>query len=208
MKDICLHWNTLGKALYLNFTKTNLIMKKVFSICIVACAIMACNTTTNEKETGSTTANTTSDANATYAYPVSYSANFEMGDVTKAQKIAQIWKDFDDNNLKAQKDLFADSVNITFPGMEFNGTRDSMMAMTQQYRDGMASVKSSIDAIMCNKSTDKGRDGEWVSVWGNEVFAFKDGKTDSARLHEVWHFNKDGKIDYMSQFRLEYPKGK
>ena len=183
-------------------------MKKVFSICIIACAIISCNTAENEKAADVTTSTNTADANVTYAYPARYSSNFEMGDVSKAQKIAQMWKDFDDNNLKAQSNLFADTIRMFFPGMAFNGTKDSMMAMTQQYRDGMSNVKSSIDAIMANKSTDKGKDGDWVSVWGSEVFTSKNGNTDSARIHEVWHFDKEGKIDYMSQFRQEYPKGK
>jgi hypothetical protein len=179
-------------------------MKKILIVGLFS-ALVSCNDAGTE--TNSNASTVAAPADVTYAYPIAYSSKFEMGDPKKAQQVAQLWKDFDDNKLSNQKNLFADSVEMNFPGAQMNGTRDSMFAETQRYRDQLTSVRSTIDAIMTTKSIDKDKDGNWVCVWGSEVVT-KEGKVDSARLHELWHFNKDGKIDYMSQFRQPYPTAK
>jgi hypothetical protein len=177
-------------------------MKKILFIAAAA-AFASCNNGTATNEHKDSTKAATADV--TYAYPINYSAKFEMGDPAKAQKVTELWKDFDDNKLNNQKNTFADSVEMYFSGMEMKGPKDSMFAGTQAYRDQFSSVKSSIDAVMSTKSIDKDKEGgDWVSVWGSEIKVSKAGKTDSSRLHEIWHFDKNGKVDYMSQYRQEY----
>jgi hypothetical protein len=180
-------------------------MRKLLTVVSIA-ALAACNNAGTETATNASTV--TKPAEVTYAYPVNYSSNFEMGDPKKGQMVAELWKDFDNNTLNNQKALFADSVTMHFDGSEMIGTRDMMFSETQKYRDQLASVKSQIDAIMTTKATDKDKDGNWVCVWGSEIITDKAGKIDSSRLQEIWHFNKDSKIDYMSQFRQHYPKAK
>jgi len=51
-------------------------------------------------------------------------------------------------------------------------------------------------------STDKGDD--MVCIWGNEVNTFPDGKDDTRELHEVWWFNKAGKIGMMRQWVAKF----
>jgi tyrosine-protein phosphatase YwqE len=86
---------------------------------------------------------------------------------------------------------------MVFPGMVFSGTRDSMVAMTHKYRGYYQAVTSKVEAVMSVRSKDQNQD--WALIWGSEITTTKDGKVDSAHIHEAWHFNKDGKVAYMSQ---------
>jgi hypothetical protein len=66
-----------------------------------------------------------------------------------------------------------------------------------------SAVSSRVDAVFPTKSTDKGEN--WVCVWGMETHTMN-GKTDSTNLHEVWRFNKDGKVDLMMQYERSATK--
>ena len=138
-----------------------------------------------------------------FASPIGYSSKFEMGNSKYSEMVAQLWKDFDDNKLDANASYFADSIVMDLPNWRFNGTRDSLLAVTKQYRNDLEGVKSSIDAIMSVKSTDVGDD--WVLIWGREYIT-KGEKIDSSGVHEAWRFNKSGKIDWVMQFRQAYPE--
>src|SRR6266496_4125774 len=133
-------------------------MKKliiVFSIVILtACS----NQKTESMKSGadSTAASTTAMADVTYPYPVNYSSKFEMADPKYAQTILTLWKDWDNGNLSAHKEMFADSVEMYFSdGSTMHNVRDSVIAGAQTFRNTMASAVSSVDAVMSVKSTDK-----------------------------------------------------
>lgn len=181
-------------------------MKKLTAFFLMA-ALASCNTGDDKTNAGDTTAGATPNkAAVSYAYPIRYSANFEMGDPAKGQKITELWKDFDNNTLDNQTSSFADTVTMEMPGMMFTGTRDTVMKMTKEYRGTIKSMKSAVDVVMTTKAPDVDKDGSWVSIWGSEVVVNNNGTTDSSKLHENWHFNKDGKIDYIMQYRMQYPK--
>ncbi len=57
---------------------------------------LSCNNGTATNEQKDSSAKTT---NVSYAYPIDYSANFEIADPKLAQKVTELWKDFDNNNL-------------------------------------------------------------------------------------------------------------
>ncbi|MDB5111225.1 MAG: nuclear transport factor 2 family protein, partial [Mucilaginibacter sp.] len=58
--------------------------------------------------------------------------------------------------------------------------------------------KVTVDAWLSVKSTDKNQNV--VCVWGTEEYTDKNGKQVKSRTHEVWMFNKDGKVDLMLQY--------
>lgn len=188
--------------LHLAPTKTKE-MKKIILFAAIAIFTSCKNDESTTASTKDPKSESSTNTSASYPYPISYSADFEMSDPKRAQQVAELWKDFDNNTLSKQKDAFADSIVMYFSGMRFSGTRDSMMAMTQTYRDRYSKVESKIAAIMSTHAKDK--DEDWVAVWGSEILTDKNGKIDSSALHEIWRFNKDGKINYLSQFRQEYP---
>ena len=172
-------------------------MKKLMFVFIASLVIVACRTA-DDKTAGNDSTKSASNESVTYVSPIAYSSDFEMGNSKQAQTVVSLWKDFDENNLKNGIASFADSIRMDFPGMTMAGTRDSVMATTQGYRDGFTKISSTVDVVLPLRSKDKNED--WVGIWGMETKTDKAGKTDSIRIHEIWRFNKDGKIDYMAQF--------
>jgi hypothetical protein len=140
-------------------------------------------------------------------YPVSYSSSFAMGDSKNAESLLTLWKDWDNGDLSAHKDIFADSVEMHLSdGSMIHSVRDSVIASGQNFRNTIAKAVSSVDAITALKSTDKNEN--WALIWGKEIDTDKKGKIDSFYLHEVWRFNKDGKADLVFQYRQNSPRAK
>lgn len=133
-------------------------------------------------------------------YAIGYSSKFVMDDPKNAESLLTLWKDWDNGDLSVHKDLFADSMSMTFAdGSMMHASRDSALAAAQKMRNNFASAVSSVDAIMAVKSTDKNEN--WAIIWGKEVDTDKKGKVDSTYLQETWRFNKDGKTDLMFQYK-------
>ncbi len=174
-------------------------MKKFLPF-IVLLVFVSCNSGTSSTSADSSSVSNTdkSKKEVSYPYPIGYSTQFEMGDPEKSKTILDLWKDFDNNTLDHAASSFADTVTMMLSGMETHTSRDSTIASTKAYRGSLGSVTSKVDVVMSVKSTDKNED--WVLVWGTEIHKSKKNITDSVYLHEIWRFNKDGKVDYMEQF--------
>jgi len=133
-------------------------------------------------------------------YPVSYSSQFVAGDPKNAESVLTLWKDWEAGDLSVHKNLFADSVSLTFAdGSILQGSRDSILAASQRFRSTLSSSVSTVDAVMAVKSTDKNEN--WALIWGKEINTNKKGKVDSTYLQETWGFNKDGQVIIMFQYR-------
>jgi len=168
--------------------------------------LAACNSSTDGEKMGSmsptsdkdSAAGTTAD-NMSYPYTASYSSKFEIGDAKNAQTILNLWKAWDNGDLASMKDVFADTVEMHMAsGDVMRASRDSILAVSQKYRDNYSKVESTVDAFMPLKSIDKNE--QWVSVWGKEVTTNKKGKIDSSYLQETWRINNNGKVDLMFQY--------
>jgi hypothetical protein len=171
-------------------------MKKIFVIASFS-LFAACSS--DKKEPAKTGGETTMAAIKS-PYEISYSSQFAMDEPKNAESLLTLWKDWDNGNLSAHKDLFADSVELHFSdGSMMHASRDSVLASAQSYRDNFTSSVDKVDAIMAVKSTDKNEN--WALIWGMEKNTYKDGHVDSSYLQETWRFNKDGKADLMYQFR-------
>jgi hypothetical protein len=135
--------------------------------------------------------------NLAYPYTATYSSNFIMGNPANAKMVLDLWKDWDDNAFD-RHDYFADTLVMYMPDGSFTKGKAANMEAAKKYRGGMTSAKSTIDAWMPLRSTDRNQD--WVAVWGTETDTWADGKTETKEIHEIWRINKDGKIDLMRQF--------
>ena len=167
---------------------------------IVLAVIVSCN---SGMPVTSTDSNAVSKTDAgkkevSYPYTINYSSQFEYADPEKGKTVLDAWKDFDNNTLDQSKDKFADTVEMQFPGMKLRASRDSFFVVTKSYRNLYHSVKASVDVVMSTRSTDKKAD--WVLVWGREIKTDKKNVTDTTEVHEVWGFNKEGKIISLEQF--------
>jgi len=174
-------------------------MKKFFVLASVA-MFAACNSNEPAKTDAMKSGTDSSVQNINSSYEIRYSSKFAMGDPKNAENLLTLWKDWDNGNLSAHKDIFADSVEMHFSdGSIMHTGRDSAIAAAQNFRNTFASSVSTVEAITAVKSTDKNEN--WALIWGKEVDKDKIGKVDSFYLQETWRFNKDGKADLFFQYR-------
>ena len=179
-------------------------MKKVLVLTSLA-MLAACNS--NEpakvdsmKSSSDSTSSMTTMRDINSPYAIGYSSKFVMDDPKNAESLLTLWKDWDNGDLSAHKDMIADSMTLYFAdGSMMHSSRDSAIAGAQKFRNSFATSVSSVDAIMAVKSTDKNE--HWALIWGRERDTNKKGKVDSFDLQETWRFNNDGKADLMLQFR-------
>ena len=132
-----------------------------------------------------------------YPYKANYSSKFAMGNPAHAKMILDLWKDWDDNAFD-RHDYMADTLVMLFPDGTMAKGKQEALEGAKKYRGGMTSAKSTIDAWVPLRITDKNED--WVAVWGSETDTWADGKTETRDIHEIWRINKDGKVDFMKQF--------
>ena len=138
---------------------------------------------------------------AQQTYKATYSSSFQMGKAALAQKVLDLWKDYDDNQFD-RHDYMHDTVVMSFPdGTVTKGKKENMDA-AKKFRGGFTTVKSTIHAIVPLRSTDRNED--IVCVWGHEENTLADGKVEGRDLHEVWWFNKDGKVVRMRQWNAGF----
>jgi len=177
-------------------------MKKILAIASLA-MLAACNSPESAKtdDAMKTSADSTAQVpDITSPYKIGYSSKFVIDDPNNAETLLTLWKDWDNGNLGAHKEIFADSVEMHFAdGSMMHSTRDSIIAAAQNYRNSFATAVSSVDAVMAVKSTDK--DENWALIWGKEIDTDKKGKIDSFYLQETWRFNKAGKANLFFQYK-------
>lgn len=141
----------------------------------------------------------------TYPYTADYSSDFEMGDPKNAQTLLALYKDWDNNTLNNSKSAFADyDTMYSADGNMFAGPRDSFFIMANKVRGQMGTVVDSVHAWVPLRTKDKNE--QWVAIWTREISTNPKGVKKSKELHEVWRFNKDGKIDLVYQYEQMPPK--
>ena len=131
------------------------------------------------------------------AYKATFSSNFKMGNQKYANKILELWKDWD-NNVFTKSDYFADTITAYFPDGTMVKGKEAFIESGKKYRGGFTTVKSIVHAWAPLYSEDKKTDA--VCIWGEEADTTPDGKITTTSLHEVWFFNKDGKISTFRQW--------
>lgn len=130
-------------------------------------------------------------------YKATYSSNFSMGKQAQASMILDLWKDWDDNAFD-RHDYFADTITMHFADGTTTKGKAANMEAAKKYRGMMTKVNSVIHAWLPLRSNDRNED--LVCVWGQEENTFADGRVEKRSLHEVWWFNKDGKISGLRQW--------
>ena len=104
--------------------------------------------------------------------------NISIGNMMYAQKVMQVWKDYDNNTMDNIADMMADDIVATFPDGSMVKGKENFAKMIKDYRNGFSSVSSKIMACTTLKTPD-------------------DPMT--THLNEVWFFNKQGKVAMFHQ---------
>lgn len=133
-----------------------------------------------------------------YPYTAEYSSQFEMGNPEYSKMILDLWKDWDNNQLELHQDYISDTVVHQAPNGEVTQGKEKFLAAGKEYRNRFSNVKSSLEVWIPLRSVDK--DQDWVAVWGREEDTDHEGKVTTTMLHEIWGFNKDGKIVFFRQY--------
>ena len=124
--------------------------------------------------------------------------NISIGNMMYAQKVMQVWKDYDNNTMDNIADMMADDIVATFPDGSMVKGKENFAKMIKDYRNGFSSVSSKIMACTTLKTPDD-PEHEVVTIWGEETDTNKDGTTMTTHLNEVWFFNKQGKVAMFHQ---------
>lgn len=132
------------------------------------------------------------------------STQFAIGNPAHATKIQELWQDYDDNAFPRHAHYYSDDFMATLSDGQVIRGRDSAMMMVTQYRSGLTNVKSTIDAVVPLKRTDKNED--LVAIWGTETATDNQGRTFTTAIHELWSFDKDGKVKSIRQYTAQLPK--
>src|SRR4051812_3362415 len=139
-----------------------------------------------------------SDSGIYYPYSPIYSGGFKTGNYKYLKIVTEIWKEFENGDITRKASDFADSVTIVYPDRILNGKTDSILRAVKKTRDKYLSVQSFIYSWMPARAKD--HDDDWVFIWGRQELTDKGGKMKTAEVHEIWQFNKKGKIIQMQQY--------
>jgi len=134
------------------------------------------------------------------AYEAEYSSKFSIADETYSALVLDLWKDFEENDFERNKDYFAEDLVIALSNGEILNGRDLIINQTKEYRKSIKNYKPTLVSYISLRSDDK--DENWVAVWGEDSFTDEQGITVKTDIHEIWRFNKDGKIDFMKQYAV------
>jgi hypothetical protein len=182
-------------------------MRKIYLFAAIA-FLVACTSGADKSKTEAMTASDSDSAkqeSLTYPFTPDYSSNFEIGDAKNAQTLLQLYQNWDNNTLDNSKSSFAEIDTMYFSdGSMFAGSRDSLFAVANRMRGQMGSVVDSVHAWVPLRSKDKKED--WVLIWTREISTDLKGKKTAKELHEVWRFDKNGKINLVYQYEQHPPK--
>jgi hypothetical protein len=174
-------------------------MKKLFSISILSIFICSCNSGTGSESGSTSTAVSPAKDTLTYAFKATYSSDITVpGDPLIAQKVLQVWKMFETNQVDSMKPYFADSVTYEDAGgMRYHGPTAGLLAFAKQDISGLDSMRFDISAWQSAHVNDKNDD--WVNIWSTERRYPKKGNPDTVLMQENWEV-KGGKVIYFNQF--------
>ena len=142
------------------------------------------------------------DSPVYYPYTAIKSNSFEKGNEHYAKNVLDIWRQYETGKLITIEKFFSERVRLILPDKIFEGSRDSIITLYQKRRDGFSDMQCFVYSWMPVLTVDTKQD--IVFVWGLYVGTRKNGDRDYAQVHEIWRFDKKGKITEMEQF-LTHP---
>src|SRR5947209_2262073 len=123
-------------------------MKKILVLSASAFFILSCANNADKAATGTDTtkvAAISTTETVQYPYQATYSSQMETGDPKNAKMVLDIYKDYDNGNLSAHKDYFADSLTFDLSnGARVSGPRDSVLSMAQKERNNLKGIEDHI----------------------------------------------------------------
>jgi len=182
-------------------------MKQALLSFCVAAALFACNSSDNKTASETKPGETKVAAMSTkdLAYPVKDWPDWQPGNMENLKTGLQALKDFENGNVEACMNAFADSIKLAFDGMEGTFTKDSVLKMFSADRKSLKAMQIAMD----DYETVKSKDGkqEYVSMWYKQKWQDQKDKWDSVICMDDMKF-VNGKIVSIDEKRRTFPKKK
>jgi ketosteroid isomerase-like protein len=172
-------------------------MKNYFGL-LILCFVIACNSSTEKKETAAAPAAEKKAVDLPYkaAYAADWTQDVSDEDL---KMVLQSYKDWEDNNKAGLRSAFGDSVMVDMAdGTHLNTKTDDIVKTFFTYRDSLTSSKIRMQSWAKLYSPEK-KDG-YVVTWYDQYDTFKSGKIDSATYHDINQV-KNGKITWYAQYK-------
>ncbi len=144
-------------------------------------------------------------AAVTYAYTPKEMPNWEMGSPEHIAIALNALKSYETGNLEEFRALCSDSVTLVDDGLDFHGTKDSLVNMLKKDRENYSSI--SIEMSDWESVHGKENKEDWVSLWYKAKWTGKDGKSDSAFYMDDLRI-VNGKIRMIDTKKRRYPAKK
>lgn len=141
---------------------------------------------------------------AAMPYKAAMSADWVPGNAQFTQMVLMAWKGYDANRWEGADAMFADNVTADMADGTVVKGRDNFLAAIKAYRGSFSAASTSLEAVTSLKSADNKYDV--VCIWGTETDTKADGTIQKVDLHEVWMFNKEGKVSFFKQYTAQAPK--
>jgi hypothetical protein len=142
------------------------------------------------------------DSGIYYPYSPIYSNGYKTGSYKNLKIVTDVWKQFENGDITKSAGSFADDITVVYPDQVISGKKDTVLAQLKKLRDNFPTVQSFIYSWMPAKARD--HDEDWVFIWGRQELTDKEGKLKSIEVHEIWQFNKEGKIIFMQQYHTRH----
>jgi hypothetical protein len=168
---------------------------KRFAIFILFILILSCHSTKNDDEG---IEKNSSGKPIYFPYAPRYENGFEAGRSEYIKVVLDIWKEYETGDVRKKSKSFADSVTFIFRDEEYKGKKDSVLSKYKKRRDNYSYVQNHIDSWMPAYAKD--HDDYWVFLWGRQDCTDKEGGFKALQVHEIWRFNKEGKINFMQEY--------
>ena len=139
------------------------------------------------------------DSTVYFPYVPVNSNSYEKGRDLNAKIVLQVWKQFETGNVSNEAAHFADSLRIILPHKIYQGTKDSVLNMYRKEREKYQTMQCFVHSWMPVRMQEEG--DEMVYLWGLYDGTLKNGDRDYKLVHEIWRFDKNGRIREMEQFK-------
>jgi hypothetical protein len=151
-------------------------MKKILLLLLPAVILFACNNEKTDTEIA-TSDMTEKKENLNLPYTLDRTPDWEKGDNANVAIAMNTLRAFEVNDMKAIQQYLADSVEFYADNMSFKGSKDSLVKLFTNHRNGFASINVRMQDYESVRSKNRGED--WVSLWYTETSKPNGGKTDS-----------------------------
>jgi hypothetical protein len=164
----------------------------------IACLlILACN-----NQPAATKNTSATNKKQYYPYSPLYQTDFTKGDEAKANTVLNIWKGYESGNFSSYLAHFAEDVTMVFENDRFTDKKDIAVEKLRVRRKHITTTQIHVEywqPVFMPRLQE-----HWVFIWGRFEGTIRRNDLESWNIHQVWKFNKDGKIYFMQEYKSRF----